>query len=188
MNPGTTAANSRQDTFGQRKASGSAGTRIGQPNVDKKKLEVVGSKARGGARREDQDGDREYGFEYLMKCVDENVGKLDADANADNTPAEHSNARIRQLMHEEEKGYNSIKQLLNQQVSQINQKLFTTADGRTDKMNSDIAHTLTSPGSNPLLNQKTPMGTRAIDSFKMFDLHDAGSSTNQGSQQQPGKR
>ena len=32
------------------------------------------------------------------------------------------------------------------------------------------------------------MGTRAIDSFKMFDINDAGSSTTQGSQQQPGKR
>ena len=84
-----------------------------------------------------------------MKCVDENVGKLDAD---DNASSEQSNARIRQLMHEEEKGYNSIKQLLNQQVTTMNQKLFTTADGRTEKLNSDIAHTLTSPGNNTLLN------------------------------------
>ena len=62
-----------------------------------------------------------------MKCVDENVGKMDGD-NGDGSRGENdSNARIRQLMQEEERGYNSIKQMLSAQVTQISQKMQYTS-------------------------------------------------------------
>ena len=63
--------------------------------------------------------------------------------------------------------------------------MYTTVDNNpSEKMNSDIQHAMKSPMSNnTALNQQTPMGTKAINSFKIFDFNDAFSTSNLGSQQ-----
>lgn len=65
-----------------------------------------------------------YDFNYLMKCVDQNIGNAEKSGNQEgDSSVGESNARIRQILLEEEHGYNSIKQLLNNQVNQISSRL-----------------------------------------------------------------